>query len=107
MKKLLTLILAAVLCLGVVSMTACGKDNRETLIVYTEAGFAPWEFTAKGSTEIIGIDMEIAKYIANKYDYKLVVNNGSFDAIVAGINEDNAIAIFSLIGRKDLMADAN
>ena len=28
-----------------------------------ESGFAPWEFTQKGSTKIIGVDMEIAKYI--------------------------------------------
>ena len=63
MKRTLALLLALVLaatCLA--AFSACKKE--ETLIVYTEAGFAPWEFTAKGSTDIIGVDMEIAKYIA-------------------------------------------
>ena len=90
MKKLISLALAAVT--AAVSFASCA-EKKETLIVYTEAGFAPWEFTAKGSTEIIGVDMEIAKYIANKYDYKLDVINGSFDSIVAGISEDNALGI--------------
>lgn len=76
---------------GVVGMTACGDDN--VLIVYTEAGFAPWEFTEEGSTKVIGVDMEIAQYIADKYGYTLNVINGSFDTIVAGINEDNALGI--------------
>lgn len=93
MKKLVTLALAATLTIGAAgALTSCG-EKKDELIVYTEAGFAPWEFTAKGSTDIIGVDIEIAKYIANKYDYELKVVNGSFDAIVAGIAEDNALGI--------------
>jgi polar amino acid transport system substrate-binding protein len=74
------------------SMAACG-ETKEKLIVYTEAGFAPWEFTQKGSTKVIGVDMEIAKYIADKYDWELQVIDGKFDTIVAGIAEDNALGI--------------
>ena len=93
MKKLITVLLSIIMCMSVCFMaTGCG-DNQEELIVYTEAGFAPWEFTQPGSIEIVGIDMEIAKYIANKYNYKLKVVNGNFDTIVAGIDEDNALGI--------------
>lgn len=91
MKKLLTLLLSAMMLCTIAVNTAC--EAQPELIVYTEAGFAPWEFTQDGSTEIIGVDMEIAKYIANKYGYKLTVVNGSFDSIVAGIAEDNALGI--------------
>ena len=93
MKKFLAIImscLTAVACC--VAFTACGND-KEKLIVYTEAGFPPFEFTAKGSTEVIGVDIELAKYIADKYNYELQIIDGSFDTIVAGIDEDNALGI--------------
>ncbi len=94
LKKLAAVTLAAVSLGTVAAFASCGKDDaKNTLIVYTEAGFAPWEFTAKGSTDIIGVDIEIAKYIANKYDYKLDIINGTFDSIVAGISENNALGI--------------
>lgn len=94
MKKFLAIIMS---CLTAVAccfaFTACGGSDKEKLIVYTEAGFPPFEFTAKGSTEIIGVDIELAKYIANKYGYELQIIDGSFDTIVAGISEDNALGI--------------
>ena len=91
MKKLLTLILT-VMMLGTIAITTACEPTKK-LIVYTEAGFAPWEFTQEGSMEVIGVDMEIAKYIADKLGYQLEVVNGSFDSIVAGIAEDNALGI--------------
>lgn len=90
-KKLAAIALAAATVTSVASFASCSEKNK--LIVYTEAGFAPWEFTKEGSTEVIGVDVEIAKYIANKYDYELEIINGSFDSIVAGISEDNALGI--------------
>ena len=91
-KKAIAVTLAAVAACATMSMAACG-ETKEKLIVYTEAGFAPWEFTQKGSTKVIGVDMEIAKYIADKYDWELQVIDGKFDTIVAGIAEDNALGI--------------
>ena len=91
MKKFLATTLAAIAAFATLGFASCNK--KETLIVYTEAGFAPWEFTNPGSTEVVGVDMEIAKYIADKYDWELQVINGVFDTIVAGIEEDNALGI--------------
>lgn len=95
MKKILTIIMSVIMAFSMCAVfTGCNPDSeKEKLIVYTEAGFAPWEFTKSGSLDIIGVDMEIAKYIANKYNYKLEIINGSFDTIVAGIDEDNALGI--------------
>lgn len=101
MKKLLTIILAALTALtACFALTACGSNKesgnetkKEKLIVYTEAGFAPFEFKEKGKIDVIGVDIEIAKYIANKYNYELEIVDGSFDTIVAGIDEDNALGI--------------
>lgn len=91
-KKLVASVLCASAALSAFAFASCGEKKQE-LIVYTEAGFAPWEFTAKGSTKIIGVDIEIANYIADKYDYSLKIVDGSFDSIVAGIAEDNALGI--------------
>ena len=92
MKKIIATALSVTAVFSACAFASCGEQKPE-LIVYTEAGFAPWEFTQKGSTKIIGVDMEIAKYIADKYDWELKVVNGSFDSIVAGIAEDNALGI--------------
>lgn len=103
-KKVLACTLATTAAFATLSFTACGKD-KDTLIVYTEAGFAPWEFTAPGTTDIIGVDMEIAQYIADKYDWKLKVINGHFDTIVAGISEDNALGIAGISYNEDRAKD--
>ena len=55
-KKTLALTLAAVAACATMGMTAC-SESKDKLIVYTEAGFAPWEFTQTGSTKVIGVDM--------------------------------------------------
>ena len=94
MKKFLTLILAFVMGLACLSFAGCNSCSKKNiLIVYTEAGFAPWEYKNPGSRDVVGVDMEIAKYIAIKYGYELKIVDGSFDTIVAGIAEDNALGI--------------
>ena len=50
MKKFVTIMLAVVMCLTIgAAAVGCGGNSKEKLIVYTEAGFAPWEFIEKGS----------------------------------------------------------
>lgn len=101
MKKVISIALALIMVFAMSAVfSSCGETQKE-LIVYTEAGFAPWEFTEKGKTDVIGVDMEIAKYIANKYNYKLKVIDGSFDSIVAGIDEDNALGIAGISWNAD------
>lgn len=87
-KKLLSVLLAAV-C--VVSMAACGSDKKEakkeekkeTIIVGTEAGFAPYEYM-KGN-EVVGIDMDISKAIADAMGKELVIKNMEFDGALAAV----------------------
>ena len=82
MKKKLLAVLLAATC--VVSMAACGsKDEAETekLIVGTEAGFAPYEYM-KGN-EVVGIDIDISKAIAEELGMELEVKNMDFDGALA------------------------
>lgn len=83
MKKLVSLLLV-VAC--VLSMVACGgnKDaKKEKLIVGTEAGFAPYEYM-KGD-EVVGVDMDIAKAIAEELGMDLEIKNMDFDGALLAV----------------------
>ena len=49
------------LFLGLLLVTGCGKKN-DTIVMVTEAGFAPYEYYEDG--KIVGVDIDIAKEIA-------------------------------------------
>ena len=44
MKKFLSLALAVLMLVSVFCLAGCGETKKDTLVVYTEAGFAPYEF---------------------------------------------------------------
>lgn len=83
MKKLIAGLLS--LCmLG--ALTACDKDkkeDKETLIMATNATFPPYEFYE--GKDIVGIDAEIAKAIADELDMTLEIEDIEFGSIVAGV----------------------
>lgn len=81
MKKLFLVII----CL--IFITGCGK-NDNTLVMVTEAGFAPYEYYDNG--EVVGVDIDIANEIANSLGKKLVVKDVSFDSIVNELKSGKA-----------------
>ncbi len=76
MKKLLTIIMCLVL------LTSCNKD-KEKLVMVTEAGFAPYEYYSNG--EIVGVDIDIAKRIAERLNKELVIKDVAFDSIISEV----------------------
>ena len=102
MKKLLTMLMTAVL---VLSMAGCGASEKAPeadksektsgeLYVGTEAGFAPYEYMS--GNEVVGIDMDIAKAIADAMGKELVVKNMTFDGALNAVTQ----------GKVDLVAAA-
>ena len=89
MKRILSLALAAILlCGSVFALAACGKsDPSKQLVVATNANFAPFEY--KEGNKFAGIDMEIAKYIADKLGMELVIEDMDFDAVVTSVGKNN------------------
>ncbi len=92
MKKTLTLILAILMVLSLTALTGCGKKNDQTLagikesgklVVYTEAGFAPFEFIYEG--KVVGVDIAICEEIAKALDVELVVEDVAFNTILGAI----------------------
>jgi ABC-type amino acid transport substrate-binding protein len=86
MKKLLKLLVAVLCFLGT---TSC-KSN-DTLIVYTEAGFAPFEYIANG--RIVGVDVDIMEKVGEKLGKKIQFENVSFDIIVDTVAEGKLVNI--------------
>ena len=56
------------------------------LVVATNAAFAPFEY--KEGDKFAGIDMEIAKYIADKLGMELVIMDMDFEAVVTSVGKN-------------------
>lgn len=80
--KLNKLLLATLLVGGVFGTSSCGGN---TLVVYTESGFAPFEYVKDG--KIIGVDVDIMNKVGEKLGKKVVFENVSFDTIVDTVSE--------------------
>ena len=72
---------------GVTSGTKDGSKAAEQLVVATNAEFAPWEY--KEGNQFYGIDMEIAKLIADELGLELVIDDMEFDAVVGAVGKQN------------------
>ena len=87
MKKIIALVLAAVLMLG--CLAGCGKDvatvEEGKLIMATNAYFQPYEYY--DGDKIVGIDAEIAAAIAEKLGLELVIEDMAFDSIITAVSE--------------------
>jgi arginine/lysine/histidine transporter system substrate-binding protein len=92
-KFLLTALFSALLTLTV--MTACnsaGGGGGNQLTMATSADYPPYEFidTSSGKEEIIGFDVDIAKYIAEKNGKTLQINNIDFNGLIPALQAKRA-----------------
>ena len=114
MKKLIALVLALVMALSLVACassgnnastgdtTAAKNDTADTtaaaadlttveegkLIMATNAAFPPYEYIE--GNEIVGIDAEIAKAIADKLGLELEIQDMEFDSIIESVKGGKA-----------------
>ena len=90
MKKVLGLILAiAMIVACVCSFAAC--SGKETLQVYTNAGFAPFEYV-NDQGEVVGVDIDVMNYIGKELGYKVIINDIDFDNILNEVSK-NPLAV--------------
>ena len=81
MKKIFSTIFVILL------LTGCGSNKNE-LVMVTEAGFAPYEYYE--NEEIVGIDVDIAKEIAEYLGKELVIKDVAFDSIINEVKSGKA-----------------
>ena len=97
MKKMIAMLLALVMAL---SLAACGEkandgntdnDTAKTELVFgTSADYAPFEFMyPDDSGEMVygGIDVSVAKYIADEMGLTLQVENMGFDYLLPSLDK--------------------
>lgn len=65
-----------------------GKTREECLLVATNAEFEPFEFM--NGENFAGIDMHIAKMLANKLGKTLVIRNMEFDVVITDVEQGNS-----------------
>ncbi len=82
MKKIISLILvlAMLACTGAM-FASC--SNKDTIIVQTNAFFAPFEYY--DGTEIKGVDVDIMNMVAEKMGKEVQFNNVEFSAIIDNV----------------------
>lgn len=82
MKRLIAGLMA-VSMLGTLTACESDKDEKETLIMATNAAFPPYEYYE--NEKIVGIDAEIAQAIADELNMNLEIEDIEFGSIVAGV----------------------
>lgn len=132
MKKVLSLILCAVMLLSVLSLAACsnnGDNNGDkpsdgtdaatdastkapeanepgVLIMATNAEFPPYEYYE--NDVIVGIDAEIAAAIAEKLGMELKIEDMKFDSIIPAIVSGGAdVGLAGMTVNEDRLADVD
>ncbi|MGC4018339.1 MAG: basic amino acid ABC transporter substrate-binding protein [Muricomes sp.] len=93
-RKILSLVLVTA-C--IVSMAACGskkedsssgESKKDTLVMATNAEFPPYEFYE--GKEVVGIDADIAKAVAEELGMKLEIEDMAFDSIITAVSGGKA-----------------
>ena len=77
MKKLMVALMGAAILAG------CAKSDSDTIKMITEATFPPYEFLR--GQEIVGIDAEICKAVAEKLGKKFSAETVDFDSVIPAV----------------------
>lgn len=91
-KRIFSMALVAVM--AATMLCACGKSSSAmtvsegVLIMATNAYFPPYEYYE--GEEVVGIDAEIAKAIADKLGLELKIEDMEFDSIIASVQTGKA-----------------
>jgi arginine/lysine/histidine transporter system substrate-binding protein len=98
LKYLLMAVLAAVFTVSLV--TACNPDSGgsssssggKSWTMATSADYPPYEFvsTSSGNQEVVGFDVDIAKYITDKLGYQLQIQNLDFNGLIPSLQAKRA-----------------
>ena len=80
-RTIIVLLMAVIMVLSLFS--GCTKNDENTLLVATNAEFAPWEFLEDG--EIVGFDADLIKLVAEKMGMKIKFENMEFDSVLVSL----------------------
>lgn len=87
MKKFFVMLLTLMMGIGCIGFVGCSGSGKETLNVYTNAGFAPYEYVNEFG-EVVGVDIDIMKEVGEVLGYNVVINDIDFDQILVEVAKD-------------------
>lgn len=79
MKKILIIL---IMLLFLITTSSCSKNQ---VVVYTEAGFAPFEYVSNG--RVSGVDIDIMNKVGERLGKKVIFENVTFDTIVDSVSD--------------------
>ena len=80
MKRIFKLL---VIMLSIFLLSGCETETKDKLTMVTEAGFYPYEYYSNG--EVVGVDRDIVKRIAEYLDLELEIKDVHFDSIISEV----------------------
>lgn len=80
-----TFALAAILLGAAFLLAGCGGKDDKVLILGTSPDYPPYESVDTTTGEIIGFDIDIAKFIADELGYELKIEGMDFNGLVAAL----------------------
>lgn len=76
---------------GITNNTKIAEKTGRKLIMVTSADYPPYEFRKTGSGgEIVGFDVDIAKYITRELGYELEIRDTDFSGIIPALQSGRA-----------------
>lgn len=104
--KISKIFCGALAALMTLSLAGCGSEKKTTLVMATNAEFPPYEY--RSGSDIVGIDAEIAKAIADDMGLELVIEDMQFDSIIAAVQSGKAdIGVAGMTVDEDRLKSVN
>ena len=96
MKKAMRILAIVMAVAMVLSLAACGgKTDSKKYVIYSDNGFAPFEFLDDESGEYIGVDMDLLAAIAKDQGFEYEMHNEGFDASMGAVQSGQADAMIA------------
>ena len=97
MKKSIALLATVAMVAGVIAapVSAFAEEEKETWVLAINATFPPFESISEGTEDYVGIDIDMANYIAEKLGVELEINDMQFSALVPTLQSGRADLIIS------------
>lgn len=96
MKKMVKILVSLVIALSIIGTSTLANAQKSLsdiqeagkLVMGTSADFPPFEWVKieDGKDEIVGIDVDLAKLIAEEIGVELVIENSSFDGLIPSVS---------------------
>jgi arginine/lysine/histidine transporter system substrate-binding protein len=108
--KILKFALSCVLTVGL--LAACGGEGPQekvTLVMGTSADYPPYEFIDTAvSDDIIGFDVDIAMYIAEKLGFELEIQDMDFNGLIPALQNNRVnFVLAGMTPRPDRLENAD